>query len=193
VTGNGLLTLRDICLGDQTIYFNTSFQRLEHWAGPDAPQITGISSDENSALHCYNGWLYVSLADPKLAGREPYFLEIINTIQQTCREKLNIPDEVPIPLDPNYWRVVNNHTEGMSFIPIVIGNGARNGARERIYITPKEFPEYLVVQLNLLVTKILFDGNQTIGVEYMQGKHLFPTASKAYPQHEQYLLHVVFA
>jgi choline dehydrogenase len=89
-------------------------------AGPDAPQITGISSDENSALHCYNGWSYVSLADPKLAGREPYFLEIINTIQQTCREKLNIPDEVPIPLDPNYWRVVNNHTEGMSFNLVVL-------------------------------------------------------------------------
>ena len=168
------------------------FQRLEHWAGPGAPQITGTSSNENSALHGYNGWLHVSLADPKLVGREPYFLEIINAIQQTCKEKLNIPDKVHLPLDPNDWRVVNNHTEGMSFIPLAIGNGVRNGARERIVNTQEEFPEYLVVQLNSLVTKVLFDDKQAIGVEYMQGKSIFRSSSKAH-QHEQSLLNVVFA
>jgi choline dehydrogenase len=169
------------------------FQRLEHWVGPDASQLTGISSDQNSALHGYDGWLHVSLADPKLAGREPYFLEIINAMMQTSREKLNIPDEVPLPLDPNDWRVISNHTEGMSFIPLAIGNGVRNGARERIANTQKEFPEYLVVQLNSLVTKVLFDNDRAIGVEYMQGRHLFRSASKAHQQHEQSLLHVVFA
>jgi choline dehydrogenase len=168
------------------------FQRLEHWAGHGAPQITGASSNENSALHGYNGWLHVSLADPKLVGREPYFLEIINAIHQTCKEKLNIPDNVHLPLDPNDWRVVNNHTEGTSFIPLAFDNGVRNGTRERIVNTQKEFPEYLVVQLNSLVTKVLFDDKQAIGVEYMQGKSLFRSSSKVH-KHEQSLLNVVFA
>jgi len=160
------------------------FERLERWAGPDAAQLSSTGNNSNAARHGYEGWLQVSRANPNLASLEPYFLDIIAAIEQTSRQMLHIPDDVPLPRDPNDWRVISDLTEGMMFVPASIANGSRNGARERVTNTREAFPERLIVRLNSLVTRVLFEDRRAIGVEYLRGNHLYGADPQARHAHE---------
>ncbi|MGH9965899.1 MAG: GMC family oxidoreductase [Nitrososphaeraceae archaeon] len=147
-------------------------ERIEHWQGPDANQATpALEGDESR--HGFAGWLKVRRADPNLAGREPYFLQIINAIEQTSRDLLKTSKESTLPNDPNDWRFVRDHREGMSFIPVAIDEGMQNGGRERILAAQNAHPDHLIIRLNALATRILFDKDRAVGVEYMNGSHLY--------------------
>lgn len=154
------------------------FQRLERWSGPDVdrdnPAVPGDAS-----RHGFDGWLGVSRAQPKLAGREPWFLKIIDAFEQASREILGGADDVPLPHDPNDWRVVDARLEGMSFIPVAVADGVRNGARERVLSVRRAHPERLVVRLGSLATRVLFEGRRAVGVEYLDGAHLYRADPKA--------------
>ena len=69
-----------------------------------------------------------------------------------------------LPNDPNDWRFVSERREGMSFIPVAIDNGRRNGARERILAAQAAHPGRLNIRYDTLVTRVLFDGDRAVGV-----------------------------
>lgn len=154
------------------------FERLERcsYTEPaeqiDAPEADGAEGD--LARHGHEGWLDVGRANPAVGSREQQWLDLFEVMDQTSREKIgDTPGGLDYPLDPNDWRVVSERAEGMAFIPVAVGNGARNGSRERVLAAQQESPGRLTVQLGALVTRLLFDGDRTTGVEYLYGTHLY--------------------
>jgi choline dehydrogenase len=168
------------------------FERIEQWQGPDVdPSRPAVPGD--GSRHGFDGWLKVRRADPKLAGREPWFLDIIGAIEETSRERFGTPPEVPLPNDPNDWRIVSERREGMSFIPVAVGDGVRNGARERILAAQRAHPDRLTIRYKALVTRVQFEGDLAVGVEYLAGEHLYDADPGVARAHEPPSKHQVFA
>lgn len=162
--------------------------RIENWQGPDADRQKPAVPNDGSR-HGFDGWLKVSRANPELAGREPRFLDIINAMEEISREKYHTSDDILLPNDPNDWRFINEGGEGMSFVPVAVGDGTRNGARERILSALHKHPERLTIRYGSLVKKIIFEGKRACGVEYLSGQHLYhadPKASEALPDPESF-------
>ncbi|REC47505.1 GMC family oxidoreductase [Chryseobacterium pennipullorum] len=158
--------------------------RIENWQGPDVDRQKPAAPHDGSR-HGFEGWLKVSRANPELAGREPRFLDIINAMEEISREKYQTPADTALPNDPNDWRFVSSGGEGMSFVPVAVGDGTRNGARERILSALQKYPDRLTIRYGSLVKKVIFEGNRAYGVEYLSGKHLYsadPKASEALPE-----------
>jgi choline dehydrogenase len=158
------------------------FQRLEAWRGRD-PDPDNPAKPGDASRHGFDGWLKTTRADPKLAGREPWFLDIINAIDAESRATYGTPDDVVLPNDPNDWRVVSERREGMAFIPVAVDAGNRNGARERIQAAQRKHPGLLEIRHHALVTKVLFEGNRAVGVAYLEGDRLYmadPENAKAH-------------
>lgn len=93
---------------------------------------------------------------------------------------------IDLLLDPNDWRVTKGGGEGIFVVPLTVDKeGRRRSTREYIREVEQQFPERLSVKTHALVTQVLFDDqdnqNKAIGVEYLEGKHLYradPKASK---------------
>jgi len=98
--------------------------------------------------------LLAALRDPKAA--------FVQTIVET--------------LDPNDYRLTLERREGVYFVPLAIDAGARNGTRERILRAQEKFPENLKIWTDTLVTKILWDGTRSAGVEYLPGQQIYRAA-----------------
>lgn len=148
------------------------FQRIEAWRGRD-PDPDHPSKPGDASRHGFDGWLKTTRANPKLAGREPWFLDIIGAVEAESRATFGTPDAVVLPNDPNDWRFVSERREGMAFIPVAVDNGNRNGARERILAAQTAHPDRLTIRYNTLATKLLFDGNRAVGVACLDGAHLY--------------------
>src|SRR6185436_16631041 len=66
-----------------------------------------------------------------------------------------------------------------AFTPLAVSNGKRNGPRDFLLKTKEEFPDNLTIQLNSLASRILFKDKRAIGVEILQGKHLYEADPEA--------------
>jgi choline dehydrogenase len=76
--------------------------------------------------------------------------------------------------DPNDWRLVKDDAEGIRYPPLTTRNHARMGTRERLLQTQAKYPDNLTIELDALVTRVLFDGeNRAVGVEYLKGAGLY--------------------
>lgn len=156
------------------------FERLERWRDPKQG-FTDIAPQPDPARHGYHGWLGTTRANPAVGGREPWFLDIIDTMEKTSIELLPTrSDDLQTPYDPNDWRIVQDRTEGMVFIPVAVDRGQRNGSRERVLATQAEYPGNLTIEYNALVTRVLFDGGRAVGVEYLKGEHLYGADPRAH-------------
>jgi len=76
-------------------------------------------------------------------------------------------------LDPNSWLNMLNGTEGPIFVPLTVKNGMRAGTREHIRYAETRMPKKLEVRLNALAKRVLLEGNRAVGVEYLEGQHLY--------------------
>lgn len=148
------------------------FTRVQAWRGPDPDPAQPARPGDANDLG-FEGWLPVSRADPTIASREPWFLEIINAIEAEVRQRFAIPDEVMLPFDPNSAPFVSNREQGMVFVPVAVGNGERRGARERILDAQRAHPDLLDVRTDALVTKVIIEDGRAVGVEYLDGARLY--------------------
>jgi choline dehydrogenase-like flavoprotein len=130
--------------------------------------------------HGFEGWLTTSEADPRLALTDPEVIDLLlNGVVEVLRDHVGNPLlRVETRLDPNDSRNCAESPEGLSFTPLAVTNGKRNGPREYLLRTKQEYPANLTIQLGALTTRILFEGKRAIGVEYLEGRHLY----KADPQ-----------
>ena len=130
--------------------------------------------------HGFEGWLTTSEADPRLALTDPEVIDLLlNGVVEVLRDHVgNALLRVETRLDPNDSRNCAESPEGLSFTPLAVTNGKRNGPREYLLRTKQEYPANLTIQLGALTTRILFEGKRAIGVEYLEGQHLY----KADPQ-----------
>lgn len=160
------------------------FERLERWQPPPDTEPEDRRA-ANPARHGYGGWLRVTRANPAVGRREEQWLEVFDAMNTSSEEEFGpAPDGMELPLDPNDWRVVDRRAEGMAFIPVAVDNGRRNGSRERVLAARDAAEGRLTVRLEALVTRVLFNGTRAIGVEYLQGAHLYradPSAGEAPP------------
>jgi choline dehydrogenase len=76
-------------------------------------------------------------------------------------------------LDPNSWLNLVAGSEGPIFVPLTVKDGMRAGTREHIRDALNRMPKKLTLQLNTLVTRVLLEGNRAVGVECMEGHHLY--------------------
>ncbi|HEX7830337.1 MAG TPA: GMC oxidoreductase [Thermoanaerobaculia bacterium] len=144
------------------------FQRLENCAYADI-------GDASRSGHGFDGWLTTSTVDPTMAiGDEQIMGTVIDAaLRGGCAGIIErIFSRRKLHYDPNDKR--NIGAEGLtSRIPLATRNGKRNGTREYIRRVQKEHPDNLDVRMNHLVTRVLFEGDRAVGVECLEGQHLY--------------------
>ena len=71
-------------------------------------------------------------------------------------------------LNPNEMWSDSTHDEGLYTVPLAVVDGKRSGARQRLLSTLRDpgFGSNLEVRTRTLVTRVLFEGNVAVGVEY---------------------------
>src|SRR5436305_263474 len=142
----------------------------------------------NTSRHGFDGWLSTNVADPSVVFTDGELLKvIISALEQALIEDLDRPlttlESLNGFFDPNDWHAQTNGMQGLWFTPLATDAGQRNGTREYIRTVQDKFPNNLTVKTNALVTKVLFDEQNTaLGVEYLDGAHLYradPSANEA--------------
>jgi choline dehydrogenase len=146
----------------------------------------------NVTRHGFDGWLGTSLPNVRdfVARADRQLIDIVlaaakATLEDDLKRALEHPEGILFP-DPNDWQVQSTYSEGLWRVPLATFRGARNGTRDYIRSVEESGPGKLTVQLNALATRILLDGeNRAIGVEYLEGPHLYaadPRVANADPR-----------
>ncbi|MGB9120074.1 MAG: GMC family oxidoreductase [Candidatus Angelobacter sp.] len=131
--------------------------------------------------HGFNGWLTTSEADATLAlGDKEIILLLLNAIGSALHGQVGNPLVLAAThFDPNNPLRRRDSPEGVAFTPLAVANGKRNGPRDYLLRTKKDYPNNLTIQMKSLATKIIFDGKTAVGVEFMEGPFLYKASPKA--------------
>ncbi len=124
--------------------------------------------------HGFDGWLPTNYAPLSLLLRDNQLLKMSEAAIAAALESNLWP--ITGKLDPNHWQVAEEKREGFLRVPIAIDGKYRQGTREYLLQTQKEYPDKLTIRTNALVSKILFrddNTNTASGVEYRAGAHLY--------------------
>ena len=133
----------------------------------------------NPTRHGFKGWLSTEKATPMISVGNYDLLRTIADCTVEAAKEIGYLGErvrwlVESQLDPNDWRLVQENSFGMRYTPLATGNHQRVGSRERVLEVADRYPKQLKIEMNALVTRILFDENcRAIGVEYLSGERLF--------------------
>lgn len=75
--------------------------------------------------------------------------------------------------DPNSrWPGLGSF-EGMCFAPLTTNQHRRSGTRERILDVAARHPDRLELRLHALATRVILEEGRAVGVEYLEGAHLY--------------------
>ncbi|MEH2457605.1 GMC family oxidoreductase [Nostoc sp.] len=144
------------------------FERLEQCRYVE--QQTGT---DNLTRHGFDGWLTTEVTDPELFFKDSNMQRILLSAALAAGSKTILNSYLRRELDPNSWTVNLKDTEGFYNIPQSTRNGKRRSPRDLIRETAAVLPNNLIVKTNTLVTRVVFRGSQAIGVEYLEGAHLY--------------------
>lgn len=156
----------------------TYFQKLENCQHRPDLRILARAGI-NPSRHGFDGWLHTDITIPPAALTD---FELEATLAKSLAAEL---DGLPSPLkraewlvvgkgDPNDWRLVSDNAYGLRYPPLSTRNHTRIGTRERLIETQEKYPANLTIELEALVTRVLFDSNnRAIGVEYLKGARLY--------------------
>lgn len=138
------------------------FQKKEDW-------------HDHADGHGFNGWLSTSEADPLLVLKDQELIGLLlNGVREVLVDHLgSAPLGIETRLDPNDSRNSDSSPEGLVFTPLAVDRGKRNGPRDFLLRTANQFPHNLTIQQNCLATRVLFEGTQAIGVEFIEQPHLY--------------------
>jgi choline dehydrogenase len=139
----------------------------------------------NPTRHGFRGWLHTEKAIPMLSGPNFKLFEVI--ADSAIAASVNMGEEVErlrwlaeSQLDPNDWQTVRENSIGLRYLPLTTHKHARIGTRERVLDVAARKPRHLKIELNSLVTKVLFDENRrAVGVEYLRGAQLYRASAKS--------------
>lgn len=131
--------------------------------------------------HGFEGWLTTNEADPRLVSKDWKLVFLLwKALKRSLKSRLGNPFlSLFTKLDPNDARDGIDMGEGPAFAPLSVANGKRNGPREFLLRTKKEYPDNLTIQLHSLASRILFKDKRAVGVEYYEGKHLYEADPQA--------------
>jgi choline dehydrogenase len=135
--------------------------------------------------HGYEGWLTTQINDPLLLARDRQ----LKTVVLGAVEAVGLPDLfgplLSAGLDPNDWRAERGGRSGIYNIPVSIRGAQRHAVREYVLATARTLPNNLLIKTHQLVTRVLFEGKRAVGVEYLEGAHLYradPHAQQSGPE-----------
>ena len=137
----------------------------------------------NPSRHGWKGWLHTEKSTPMAALLDKdLFQTLTEFIEQSLASSGDAVERLGWFLeswgDPNDWRLVRKNARGARYMPLTTRNHARMGPREFVLETARKHRN-LKVELNALVTRVLFDGNKrAIGVEYLRGEKLYRASSR---------------
>lgn len=165
------------------------FERLERCQYVDPPSHAG----DNPTRHGFSGWLTTNTADPFLViGDKP----LKKILKATAKESLlrvshlwaRLKVKLEGHLDPNdwRWRESNQSPEGLIFTPLSTNEGRRVGVREYVRRVRDACPNNLTIRLHALATRVLLEDlpggvKRAVGVEYLDGQHLYRADPHADP------------
>lgn len=137
----------------------------------------------NRTRHGFRGWLHTEKAIPRAGLRDRDLVRFILDSAHWASHDVNTPIErvhsvLESKADPNDWRSVEESAAGVRYIPLATRNHQRMGPRERVLDVARRYPDRLKIELNALVTRVLFDEqNRAVGVEYQKGARLYRAGS----------------
>jgi choline dehydrogenase len=152
------------------------FERLEQCRYVDRP-----TSTDNPTRHGFEGWLSTEITDPAMFAQDRNMERILQSAEREAGGKNVLDKFLRKELDPNSWVINSKDTEGFYNIPQATRNGRRRAPRDLIRETAAALPNNLIVKTNTLVTRVLFRGKDAIGVEYLEGAHLYRADPQAAP------------
>jgi len=133
----------------------------------------------NPTRHGWDGWLQTEKAIPKTALSDR---ELVQTLRASVKEEIvelgdllsRIEWFIQGQADPNDWRLVGKNATGIRYPPLMTRNHSRLSTRERLLEVQRKYPDRLVIELDALATRVLFDRNKrATGVEYLKGERLY--------------------
>jgi choline dehydrogenase-like flavoprotein len=133
----------------------------------------------NPTRHGWDGWLQVEKAIPAAAIGDHGLVQFLIESALSAFDDIGQPIKREIDLvegnaDPNDWRLVTENAVGLRYTPLTTRNHARTGTRERVLETVRNHPDRLRLELDALVTRVIFDErNRATGVEYLKGERLY--------------------
>jgi choline dehydrogenase len=131
----------------------------------------------NPSRHGFGGWLHTEKALPldTLLEDRNLIETILGAAKAAFHEIGHFGTQLIQALesggDPNDWRLVENNAQGIHFTPLTTANHARTGTRDLLRAAANN--HRLTIQLNSVATRVLFEGNRAVGVEYLEGKKLY--------------------
>ena len=184
----------------QADHMNSYFERLENCTYVPRPGTLAFEAEAGVASviellkhhndwkdlhhgHGFGGWLSTSEADPRLALKDKEIvLALLNSIRAALTAEIGEPIERLITnFDPNDARNRRYSPEGIAFTPLAVDKGRRNGPREYLLRTKLAYPNNLTIQMRSLATRVIFEGTQAIGVEFVEGPSLYQASPNAQP------------
>lgn len=128
--------------------------------------------------HGWKGWLHTEQSMPRTAFFDWALMRVILGSVRAASRELASPWQrlrwfLESQADPNDWRLVDQNATGVRYLPLSTKNHQRVGARERVREVANRYPDLLRVELDALATRVLFDGNRAVGVEYLKGSRLY--------------------
>jgi len=127
----------------------------------------------NPSRHGFNGWQPTEMSDHTVYADDPQIPPILRAAAREARDsRFSLSKLLAGALDPNDWRLRHDR-DGIYDIPLLTSNGRRYGPRQFIQETAARLPEKLIVMTHRLVTRVLFEGDRAVGVEYLRGSHLY--------------------
>lgn len=150
------------------------FERLENNRYVERP----IGTD-NPTRHGFDGWLSTEITDPALWTNDSNMQRILLSAAIEAGDKNLLDAFSRRELDPNSWVVNTKDVQGFYNIPQGTRSGRRRGPRDLIKETAAALPNNLIVKTNTLVTRVLFRGRNAVGVEFLEGAHLYRADPKA--------------
>jgi choline dehydrogenase-like flavoprotein len=159
------------------------FQTFERCGYRPRQQLLQRIFGRNPSRHGFGGWLVSGEADPELVLGDDELLDLVlDAAKKSLFSFGNLWDRILGALltafDPNDWWSIRKNAVGTRLTPITVDRGQRCSARDRLLSTQKAHPDKLTLQLGALATRVLFgDGNRAVGVEYLEGEHLYRAAA----------------
>jgi choline dehydrogenase len=140
----------------------------------------------NPSRHGWQGWLQTEVSIPDAALEDRDLVKVIGSSLIPALEGRRLRERLRWLFksfgDPNDWRLVKANAVGLRVVPLTTRGGQRTGTRERVVETARKYPDRLRVELDALVTRVLFDeSGRATGVEYLKGQRLYRAAAAPNP------------
>ena len=165
------------------------YQRLEECRYRRVPRFFFRLLRWNPSRHGFGGWLASETPEIKLLLSDCGLLWLVrwsalkNLFSQGLKQAFkHLAFSLITWFDPNSWSSVLRRSEGFRMTPLSRDAGHRAGSRERLRDAEKRCPDRLTIRLDALATRVLFDGRRAVGVEYLEGAHLYQADAQYRPE-----------